>query len=445
MSQECFLFGVKRNDFTTKYEALQASAISNGAVMESGAKKKGRELRLAEISSELQEKFTGPGGSDSVEWEAWKTTKEAVDILSPAESAVIMSEKPDFVISTRWVRTNKHEGLEGKPFKAKSRLVVQGFKDKSLGHYRRDAPTASALAESLCLAVCAFMRFTLIAKDVKNAYFSGKSVSREVYLAQPRGGLPGLRPGQLLRARKTIYGFSEAARMFWLALREHLLSDGWVESKLETALFYLRSEGKLRGILVTHVDDIEGGLHSSYIKKAFEKSSVALEFATDLHKDFIFRGREIKQTDQGHIDVAMRNYALAMKVVRIDSWRKKQLGSDLTEAEKQTLESTAGELGWIARQLRCDLAYENGVIQRCKRDACVADLVRLKQYVGMARRGADFKLRFWSDVDLRRAVLVHLADSGHANGTPEKDEQMRYRSVGGYFLLVANPEILDGR
>ena len=38
-----------------------------------------------------------------------------------------------------------------------------------------------------------------------------------------------------------------------------------------------------------------------------------------------------------------------------------------------------------------------------------------------------------------------LADSGHANGTPEKDEILRYRSVGGYFMLIANPEILEDK
>ena len=84
--------------------------------------------------------------------------------------------------------------------------MAQGFKDKSLGFYRRDAPTASAGAESLCLAVCASFRFTLLAKDIKNAYCSGKNAGREIYLDQPRCGLPGLEKGQLLKAKKAIYG-----------------------------------------------------------------------------------------------------------------------------------------------------------------------------------------------------------------------------------------------
>ena len=192
------------------------------------------------------------------------------------------------------------------------------------------------------------------------------------------------------------------------------------------------------------MDDIEGGLHHSVMNTAFSKSSLALEFATNHVRDFIFRGREVKQTSQGHIDISMRNYALSMKSVQIARDRRKQLESDLTEEEMEQMNSVAGELGWIARQLRCDLTYENGVIQRCKSEACVADLIKLKQYVGQAKRGADFRLRYWSDVDLRNGVILHLADSGHANGTPERNEQMRYRSVGGYFILIADRRILDG-
>lgn len=140
------------------------------------------------------------------------------------------------------------------------------------------------------------------------SYFSGKGVGREIYLDPPKGGLPGLVPGQLLRANKAIYGFAEAARLFWLALKEHLESDGWKESRLEPALFYLRWKQRLVGILVTHVDDIEGGVHKDYMDKAFYHSAKALDFATNHYKDFVFRGREIRQREDGHIDVTMKNY-----------------------------------------------------------------------------------------------------------------------------------------
>ena len=435
-----FLFGVSRNDFSERYSALAAGENNQG----NAVKKKGRkEIKLQELPPELQVKFTQAGGADAREWDAWRA-KEACDVLDLATSRQVREQKPSLIIPTRWVRTNKNDGLVGKEFLAKSRLVVQGFKDKSLGQYRRDAPTASAIAESVCLAVCTHLKFTLLAKDIKNAYFSGKDVGREIYLDQPKGGLPGLKPGQLLRANKAIYGFAEAARLFWLALKEHLESDGWKESRLEPALFYLRWRGRLVGILVTHVDDIEGGVHKDYMDKAFYHSAKALDFATNHFKDFVFRGREIRQGPEGHIDVTMRNYALSMKGVSISVPRRRQLTDELDPKELEVYQSSAGELGWVTRQLRCDLAFENGVAQRAKGEACVGDLVKLKQFIGMARRGADFRMRFWSDVDLTNATIVHLADSGHANGTPDHNEILRYRSVGGYFILAASPGLLEG-
>ena len=448
VSLDDFLFAFRRNVFDEHYQAMYDHAMQATPGQSAGKKKGRKEVYLKDLPPEVRNQFLQPGGSDDREWQAWQE-KEAVDVLSEAESQLIREKRPDLIIPTRWVRTNKNDGLEKAEFLAKSRLVVQGFKDRSLGFYRRDAPTASALAESVCLAVSAFKGFTMISKDVKNAYFSGKSLDREIYLEQPRGGLRGLKPKQLLKAKKAIYGFSEAARMFWIALKGHLNSDGWEESRLEPALFYLRDGGadgkQLRGILVTHVDDVEGGIDPSYMDIAFARSSKALEYATNHFKEFVFRGREIKQHVDGHIDVSMRNYSLSTRKIHIPNARRAQVESSLTSEEFAEFQSGAGELGWLTRQLRCDLCFENGVIQRSKTDACVGDLIRLRQYLAQARRAADFRLRFWSDVDLEHGVLIHLADSGHANGTPESDDIKRYRSVGGYFLLVANPEILDDK
>ena len=128
---------------------------------------------------------------------------------------------------------------------AKSRLVVQGFKDKCLGQYRRDAPTASRLAQSMVLLVAAAEGYTLWSGDVKNGYFNGVDIQREVYVEQPKGGLPGLQKGQLLKAKKAIYGFAEAARHFWLAVRQAFEKAGFKQSRLEDAFFYKRSQGRL--------------------------------------------------------------------------------------------------------------------------------------------------------------------------------------------------------
>ena len=135
-----------------------------------------------------------------------------------------------------------------------------------------------------------------------------------------------------------------------------------------------------------------------------------------------------------------RYYALSMRKVPFARERRAHLEEPLSKEENDLYLRSSGELGWITRQLRCDLAFENGVVQRSKVVSRVAVLIRSKQCFGSARRGADFRMRFWRDGSLSNGVIVHLADSGHANGTPEHDEKVRYRSVGGYFILVASAE-----
>jgi hypothetical protein len=107
--------------------------------------------------------------------------------------------------------------------------------------------------------------------------------------------------------------------------------------------------------------------------------------------------------------------------------------------------SGMGELGWIARQLRDDVQYQSGCVQRARGSECIADLVKLNQAIGEARKGADYRRRFPHQLVLKDCVCVILADSGHANGTPETDEIKKYRSVGGHFLLLANKEILQDK
>ena len=134
--------------------------------------------------------------------------------------------------------------------------------------------------------------------------------------------------------------------------------------------------------------------------------------------------------------MTMKNYELGRVEVHVPKERSSQPDSPFN--------SSAGELGWITRQLRSDLAFENGCVQRCKKSATVKGLIRLKHAVEAARRGASVKMRYWTDVDLENGVVVHLADSGHANGMPEGNDIFRYRSVGGHYILIANPGILQG-
>ena len=113
-----------------------------------------------------------------------------------------------------------------------------------------------------------------------------------------------------MRARTAIYGFAEAARLFWLALRDVFIEDGWVQSKLECALFFhWDDEGELQGIAGTHVDDVLAGLRPDFEEAAFTKVKQRFRFGKWEKDDFIFRGREWKRGPNGEGLITMRSYA----------------------------------------------------------------------------------------------------------------------------------------
>ena len=70
-------------------------------------------------------------------------------------------------------------------------------------------------------------------------------------LSQPKGGLPGVAEGLLLRALKGVYGIVDAARQWWLKLRSVLLGAGYRQSAHEPGLFYMHEKAP-KNMLYTH-------------------------------------------------------------------------------------------------------------------------------------------------------------------------------------------------
>ncbi|CAK0861813.1 unnamed protein product [Prorocentrum cordatum] len=363
---------------------------------------------------------------------------DAAEPIPPDESEALRADKANIIIPMRWVDTDKNDG---KYDEAGSRLVVVGFRDRLLGMFRRDAPTASRLAEALLLTLAAAMGMILSLRDVKNAYFNGQNLQREVYLEQSRGGLPGLVPGQLLRARKAIYGFAEAARLFWLALRDALLADGWLQSCL-VALFYKRVDGQLKGIAVSHVDDVlVARMKDMQLSDLLPKVLGTFQWKWS-ELPFTFRGRELSSDPRGFL-VKMVNYATSLKPIKIPAARRKQLQEDLNEDEAKELLRVSGEIGWLGRQCRLDLAFLSGELQRARAAPCVADLVKANLAVSEAKRGAEVALVYPANLRLSSAVIGAAVYAGHANG-PEHDDIERYKSCGGHVVLLTTDSILAG-
>ncbi|CAK0848557.1 unnamed protein product, partial [Prorocentrum cordatum] len=400
IGKEEFIFGLMRN------------AFEHAFLTKPGRK----EIKLGSLPEEQRRMFMDRGGSRDAEWRSWQDF-DAAEPIPPDESEALRADKANIIIPMRWVDTDKNDGKYDEagaplPLLAKSRLVVVGFRDRLLGMFRRGAPTASRLAEALLLTLAAAMGMILSLGDVKNAYFNGQNLQRE------------------------------AARLFWLALRDALLSDGWLQSRLEPALFYKRVDGQLKDIAVSHGDDVlVARMKDMQLSDLLPKVLGAFQWKWS-ELPFTFRGRELSSDPRGFL-VKMVNYAISLKPIKIPAGRRNQLQEDLNEDEAKELLRVSGEVGWLGRQCRLDLAFLSGELQRARAAPCVADLVKANLAVSEAKKGAEVALVYPANLRLSSAVIGAAVDAGHANG-PEHDDIERYKSFGGHVVLLTTDGVLAG-
>ena len=166
------------------------------------------EINFDKASEEMQGKILA---KRAAEWNNWDQFT-AVDVIPPEEVEQFKEENPEVeILPTRWVDTNKAE--VGEEEKLKSRLVVRG--DLEENDLRTDSPTASQLFLNLIIAFAACSGNALKAGDISAAFLQGAMISRLLAMTLPKGGIPGVRPGSLLRARKSVYGTRDAPRSTW--------------------------------------------------------------------------------------------------------------------------------------------------------------------------------------------------------------------------------------
>ena len=117
--------------------------------------------------------------------------------------------------------------------------------------------TGSLLSFYLTLAFAAQKNWTLRGFDAASAFLQSEGIDRQLLLRMPgKQPPPGTLPYQVLRALGSIYGTRDAGRAWYQHLKKTLEKAGWVESRLEKALFHLHVNGKLVAVLFAHVDDL---------------------------------------------------------------------------------------------------------------------------------------------------------------------------------------------
>ena len=98
------------------------------------------------------------------------------------------------------------------------------------------APVARLEAIRLLLSYACFRKFKLFQMDVKSAFLNGY-LSKEVYIAQPKGFVDPVHRDNVYKLRKALYGLKQAPRAWYDRLSTYLLRQGYRRGSADQTMF----------------------------------------------------------------------------------------------------------------------------------------------------------------------------------------------------------------
>ncbi|CAE7260901.1 RE1 [Symbiodinium sp. KB8] len=242
--------------------------------------------------------------------------------------------------------------------------------------------------------------------------------------------LKGMQPGQIIKLLKPVYGRPDAPRAWYEELSRILQEElGVIKSKIDPALLMLRDrQGKLRGMMIVHVDDV---------MLCHDGSDLGQEVADKVHERFPFGtwlrvadqesgvtycGKEIRIKRHGdEVRVTLSQNAFIdgrLQPMALSSERTRQPDERATEFERTDYRSVVGSLQWLAVQSRPDIAFECNQLQKQIADLRVADLIRANKTVREVVRnrleiefrplGVDAELVAYHDAGLYSSIGVEI-------------------------------------
>ena len=352
-----------------------------------------KEVKLHELGKEERKLYDK---AMEKEWLSWMHF-DAVEKLTEKQKLAFYKSGTKSV-GTRWVFTDKNDLLRatqpGLGISAKARLVVQGCQERT-DNIRSDSPTASLEAFHVLCSIASSFGWKITKADASNAYLQAGGIERVLILRPPAPLPPGVDQLDLLRAKGSIYGTRDAGRAFWLYLRAIVVAAGWRESRLEAALFWYVEGGVTKGALITHVDDLLYAVDPASAKAKESLDTIAGQINLTMSEvPFVYCGKRLDQTDDGSIHVSMQDAIKALSTVHISKARRAEPEASLDPEEISELRSGFGSLGWIARQLRADVAVVVSLGQQATADPRVRHLTAMNRCIEQVKKDVDFSLTF---------------------------------------------------
>ena len=341
--------------------------------------------------------------------------------LEDFSSYRLVDDKGQFHISCRWVLWKKGE-------ETRARLVARGFEEES--EVPSDSPTVDKANLRIILVVAASAGWMIETSDVKSAFLQGKLLDRKVTIIPPKEAQ--VEKGKLWQLQVALYGLDDASLQFFLKCKEVLLKLDCVQSTFDPALFMKYENSRLIGIIATHVDDFIHAGNEKFRATVTKKLAEVFKMGKTEKQKFKYVGYELEQISDG-VKVSQKEYADKVKLLEVNPARLKAHDEDLTAEENSLIRQCAGQVGWLARETRPDLAFAQVEMSTKFGKGKVRDLVqvvktmtRIKQQESQLFISALGPVDGWFVEVSTDASLSNLNEGVH--------------STGAYVILIRNSE-----
>ena len=294
--------------------------------------------------------------------------------------------------------------------------------------------------------------------DIQAAYLQGNAIGRDVFLKPPRE----YDEGKLWKLKKAVYGLCDAARVWYLKVKEKLLSLSAKMCSVDNSLFRWYKHGRLQGIMCVHVDDFLYSGTEDFEKAVIEKLREEFLVGSSASGSLKYLGLNIMPNKDG-ISVDQIQYASSLEMVDISYTRAMQKNSELNEDEKRGYRALIGQLSWISTHTRPDIAYETCELSIAYKKATVSDLVKLNKLVTRVKKErmriffpkllpiGSCHLECYTDASFAKlpdggsqgAVIVFLKDE-HGNRCPLYWRSRKLRRVVKSTFAAETMALLEG-
>ena len=334
----------------------------------------------------------------------------------------VFEEVPDNnqkAMSVRWIITEKI--INGKRI-IKARLVARGFEEDT-SNLRKESPTCSREAIRILIIIASSKSWDCHTVDVKAAYLQGSAIERKIYLRPP----PEFNNGFLWKLKKTVYGLCDAARAWYLRVKDELTSLSVIMCDLDNSLFLWYRNGNLEGIICIYVDDFLWSGTTCFEEQVINKLKEKFLIGSSASIAFTYVGLSIKSYDDG-ITIDQNQYVASLNPIPISKSRASQRKSPLIESEKVAYRALVGQLNWVATHTRPDIAFDTCALSVAFKEATIGELLKLNKLVSRVK-STEINLFFPRLQSLEKCTLECYADAAFKN-LPSKGSQ------GGLIIFL---------